>query len=215
MQGCFLVLVLLVKLQLSQDFISCSVECHDDERDILYSCKDHQFCCNGYCCDELYAVWYIWVLFFGLILLCCVAAVIIRKKKARKNRVTHSMFLERIRERIERQMLEESNVSSVNNTSGNFLDEPHMMFNSSNQSVGIGGMGRTDGMITPVGRSPANLFLARAPPPYRSTLELDNPHGSRDEAPPSYDSIFANENSQNNNQIASSNGNNNNQTNEN
>ena len=156
------------------------------------------------------------VLFFGLILLCCVAAIIIRKKKARKNRVTHSMFLERIRERIERQMIEDSNVSSANNTHGNFLDEPHMMYNSSSQSVGIGGMGRADGMMTPIGRTPANLFLARAPPPYRATPEPDNPHGARDEAPPSYESIFANGNSQNNNNPNTTNtSNNNNQTNEN
>ena len=121
------------------------------------------------------------------------------------------MFLERIRERIERQMLEESHVSSVNNTDRNHLNEPHTFYNSANQSVGIGGLSHRDGMMTPIGNTPTNLFLARAPPPYRSTLELDNPHGSRDEAPPSYDSIFAT-GSQNNNSASDADNSNNGMT---
>jgi len=135
--------------------------------------------------------------------LCCVAAVIIRKKKQRKNRISHSMFIERVRERIENEMRAEANANG-NLASAPLPDHPHhpaigepyVMFNAEGQSVGIGGgRMRTNSRMTPIDPTPMELFMARAPPPYRENAEpeseLNNPARRRNEPPPSYDSIFS------------------------
>ena len=114
------------------------------------------------------------------------------------------MFLERVRERIENQMRAETvhqeSAASDTHVSGYqqhpTIREPYVMFNAQGQSVGIGGVSRTNSRMTPLDRgTPMDLFMARAPPPYRETAEpeseLNNPARRRNEAPPSYDSIFS------------------------
>ena len=146
--------------------------------------------CNSYFCKHR-------VLFFGLLILCCVAAVLIRKKKARKNRITHSMFLERLRERIEHQMIEEANNNSQGGERANGI---YYTRDGQNIGIGLNMNADTDRMVAPVG-IPTHLFLAnRAPPAY---TEVENPNSnateSRSEEPPSYDSIFTGSSNNNNN----------------
>ena len=148
------------------------------------------------------------VLFFGLIILFCLVAIFIRKKKARKNRITHSMFLERLRERIEHQIIEEAGLNSTNNT--HLTTGGHqrrnlagIYYNAASQNIGIGSSMNTEGMVTPVGNIPTHLFLAnRAPPAYTEHENRNTGNGEtepRSEAPPSYESIFDNNNNNSNN----------------
>ena len=118
------------------------------------------------------------------------------------------MFLERLRERIEHQMMEEAGINSINSTHLTPGDHPRrnltgMYYNAASQNIGIGSSTDTERMMTPVGNIPTHLFLAnRAPPAYTEHENRSTGNGGagpRSEAPPSYDSIFDNSNNNNNN----------------
>ena len=118
------------------------------------------------------------------------------------------MFLERLRERIEHQIIEEAGLNSTNNThltTGGYQRRnlAGIYYNAESQNIGIGSSTDTEAMVTPVGNIPTHLFLAnRAPPAYTEHENRNTSNGGtepRSEAPPSYESIFDNNNNNNNN----------------